>query len=159
MKENKYFTIRKISHLTSLPSHTIRYYEKQFPDYLKVSRTPGGHRLYKLETLEKLKTIVHLIRTKGFTLKGVKNHLDTYKESLSTTEETIELNDENTPHSNRLSDKQKHEQIEDKIPANSFEEDEETLVQTILRIRREKRNTAKILKSYQKKKRQSLKKE
>ena len=52
----------------------IRFYEKEF-DVLKPKKNKKGNRLFTPEDLENLKIIFHLIRDKGYTLNGAKDHL------------------------------------------------------------------------------------
>lgn len=52
----------------------IRFYEKEF-DVLKPKKNKKGNRLFTPEDIENLKIIFHLIRDKGYTLQGAKDHL------------------------------------------------------------------------------------
>ena len=52
----------------------IRFYEKEF-EVLKPKKNKKGNRLFTPEDLENLKIIFHLIRDKGYTLNGAKEHL------------------------------------------------------------------------------------
>lgn len=52
----------------------IRFYEKEF-DVLKPKKNKKGNRLFTPEDIENLKIIFHLIRDKGYTLNGAKEHL------------------------------------------------------------------------------------
>ena len=61
----------------------IRFYEKEF-DVLKPKKNKKGNRLFTPEDLENLKIIFHLIRDKGYTLNGAKEHL---KNNLSDTKD------------------------------------------------------------------------
>lgn len=68
-------TITQVSKITGLASHTIRYYEKQFPELLNVERTKGGHRLYRKNHLNTLKQIVRLVRDKKTPIKEARKLL------------------------------------------------------------------------------------
>lgn len=61
----------------------IRFYEKEF-DILKPKKNKKGNRLFTPEDIENLKIIFHLIRDKGYTLPGAKDHL---KNNMSETRE------------------------------------------------------------------------
>ncbi len=52
----------------------IRYYEKEF-DVLQPKKNKKGNRYFTTEDIENLKIIFHLIRDKGYTLQGAKDHL------------------------------------------------------------------------------------
>ena len=71
----QYFTITEVSRITGLASHTIRYYEKQFPFLLDVDRSPGGHRLYRPKHLEALKKVLYFLKEKKMTIKAAKQAL------------------------------------------------------------------------------------
>lgn len=58
----EHFSIAEVSRLTGLASHTLRYYEQQFPVLLGVERTRGGHRVYRRQHLETLNTILRLLK-------------------------------------------------------------------------------------------------
>jgi DNA-binding transcriptional MerR regulator len=68
-------TIGRVSGETGLPISTIRYYEKEFGSYLQLPKTPGGHRRFRTEDVEKLKRIHYLIHTQGLSLKDAKTKL------------------------------------------------------------------------------------
>ena len=74
-KEEAPSTIGKVSGETGLPISTIRYYEKEFGSYLQLVKTPGGHRRFRPEDVEKLKRIHHLVHTQGLSLKDAKTRL------------------------------------------------------------------------------------
>jgi len=65
-------TIGEASRDLGLPISTIRFYEKEFGGYLKLQKTPGGHRRFQPEDLEKLRRIHRLVHDQGRSLKDVK---------------------------------------------------------------------------------------
>ena len=74
-KEEAPSTIGTVSGETGLPISTIRYYEKEFGSYLQLVKTPGGHRRFRPEDVEKLKRTHHLVHTQGLSLKDAKTRL------------------------------------------------------------------------------------
>ncbi|MGM0599424.1 MAG: MerR family transcriptional regulator [Candidatus Rifleibacteriota bacterium] len=72
---NEYLTITEVSRLTGLASHTLRYYEKQFPVILDVERTRGGHRLYRHHHLEALKSIIKLLKKDKLSIRAARRIL------------------------------------------------------------------------------------
>ena len=52
----------------------IRFYEKEF-EVLQPKKNKKGNRLFTQEDLENFKIIFHLIKDKGYTLNGAKDHL------------------------------------------------------------------------------------
>ena len=58
----------------SLQTHTIRYWETQFKQ-LKPSIGAGNRRYYSNKNFELIKSIMYLLKEKGFTINGVKKIL------------------------------------------------------------------------------------
>ena len=77
-----YKTISEVAELLNLintktgkvSTHTIRFWEKEFKQ-IKPKIFAGKRRYYDKETIEILKNIKFLLKDKGMTIKGVKNHL------------------------------------------------------------------------------------
>tara|TARA_B100001540_G_C15280959_1_gene405876 strand:+ start:156 stop:524 length:369 start_codon:yes stop_codon:yes gene_type:complete len=77
-----YKTISEVAELLNLVSpktgkistHTLRFWEKEFKQ-IKPKVFAGNRRHYNQETIEILKKIKFLLKDKGMTIKGVKNHL------------------------------------------------------------------------------------
>lgn len=67
----------------------IRFYEKEF-DILKPKKNKKGNRNFTPEDIENLKIIFHLIRDKGYTLNGAKEHL---KHNTAETKDTQKVID------------------------------------------------------------------
>tara|TARA_B100001996_G_scaffold55469_1_gene39304 strand:- start:21 stop:404 length:384 start_codon:yes stop_codon:yes gene_type:complete len=59
----------------NLSTHTIRFWEKEFK-YLKPKIFAGKRRYYDDKSIELLKKIKFLLKTKGLTIKGAKKILD-----------------------------------------------------------------------------------
>ena len=70
-----------------LNTHTIRFWEKEFKQ-IKPKIFAGKRRYYDEETIEILKNIKFLLKDKGMTIKGVKNHLLKDKSDLDETSNT-----------------------------------------------------------------------
>ena len=58
-----------------LSTHTIRFWEKQFKQ-VKPNIFAGRRRYYDHKSIEILKKIQYLIKTKGMTINGVKKYLN-----------------------------------------------------------------------------------
>jgi DNA-binding transcriptional MerR regulator len=69
-----YYTMGEVATMFDVNTSLIRFYEKEF-DVLKPKKNKKGNRLFTPEDLENLKIIFHLIRDKGYTLNGAKEHL------------------------------------------------------------------------------------
>ena len=58
----------------SLPTHTIRYWEKEFKQ-IKPKILAGNRRYYDNDTIEIIKKVKFLLKEKGMTIQGVKKYL------------------------------------------------------------------------------------
>ena len=72
----KEFSIDNVHMLTGIPKSKIRFWEKNFSDYLKPSRTSGGRRRYTAEDLEKLSKINYLLNYERYTIEGARKRLE-----------------------------------------------------------------------------------
>ena len=71
--DNEYFvSINDVAKRLSVPAHTLRYWEKQFPGAIRPITGTGGRRYYRAETIEKLIVIRDLLYKNGLTIAGVK---------------------------------------------------------------------------------------
>ncbi|MDB5062407.1 MAG: MerR family transcriptional regulator [Mucilaginibacter sp.] len=69
-----YYTMGEVSAMFDVNQSLIRFYEKEF-DVLQPKKNKKGNRYFTPEDLENFKIIFHLIRDKGYTLQGAKDHL------------------------------------------------------------------------------------
>ena len=71
--DTEYFvSINEVAKRLSVPAHTLRYWEKQFPTAIRPTTGAGGRRYYRAETVARLETIKALLYDKGMTIAGVK---------------------------------------------------------------------------------------
>lgn len=77
MAEEKehFITISQLQEITKLPLSTLRYYETEFPSYLRVHKTSGGHRRYSRENVERFLHLKELIHDRQLSIKDVKRSL------------------------------------------------------------------------------------
>ena len=73
--KEEYFTISQLEEMTGLPASTLRYYETEFPSYLRIQKTAGGHRRYGRENVDRMLYLKHLIHEKGLSIREVKRSL------------------------------------------------------------------------------------
>ena len=87
--ENAYKTIGEVVEIIGLkskrgdtsPTHTIRYWEKEFKQ-IKPKILNGNRRYYDKKNIELIKRVYFLLKDQGMTIKGVKkilNNKDTLK--------------------------------------------------------------------------------
>lgn len=70
----RFYRISDVAELLGLPQSTIRYWESEFPA-LRPQRSPGGKRLYTPADVEVLRVIRFLIKDKGLTVQGAREHM------------------------------------------------------------------------------------
>lgn len=101
--DNEYFvSINDVAKRLSVPAHTLRYWEKQFPGAIRPVTGTGGRRYYRPETLERLIIIRDLLYKNGLTIAGVKKLLHDgkfpraaaeYQPSADTVQQQIKTNE------------------------------------------------------------------
>ena len=69
-----YYSMGEVAAMFDVNQSLLRFYEKEFP-ILQPKKNKKGNRLFTPEDIENLKIIFHLIRDKGYTLNGAKDHL------------------------------------------------------------------------------------
>ena len=75
--------IGDVAKIIDMPEHTIRFWEKEFIDFLTPARTKGRQRRYFDSDIEMLKKIKDLLKVQGFSIKGAKKMLGNSTSSLS----------------------------------------------------------------------------
>lgn len=75
MLEHAELSIGDVSKITGLPAHTIRYWEKEFKDFLSPERTPGAQRRYNEQDIHIIEEIRHLLKVEGFSIAGARRQL------------------------------------------------------------------------------------
>ena len=87
--ESAYKTIGEVAKILNLinkksgklSTHTIRFWEKQFKQ-IKPHIFSGKRRYYDENSISILKKVKYLLKTKGMTIKGVKNQLNNIETEL-----------------------------------------------------------------------------
>ncbi|MDR1607793.1 MAG: MerR family transcriptional regulator [Deltaproteobacteria bacterium] len=70
--DNIGLSIDQVSQMTGVKKTTLRYWEKEFSDYLKPERTESMRRQYSLNELEKVATLRQLIEEEKYKSAGVR---------------------------------------------------------------------------------------
>ncbi len=83
-----YLTIKQVSQITGLPTHTLRFWEKEFEGILDPLRTKGGQRRYKGEDISIIENIKRL-KKDGTSLVGIKEILTNENNQYSS--DTIQI--------------------------------------------------------------------
>lgn len=69
-------SISVASQITGVEIHTLRYWEKEFEEFLGPIRTSGGQRRYRPEDIQTVFTIKRLLRDEMFSIAGARRLLD-----------------------------------------------------------------------------------
>jgi len=70
------YSISQVNAITGVPKTTIRFWEKEFIDFLNPQRTVGNQRRYDAEAVELIKRINQLVNEEGYTLEGARRKLE-----------------------------------------------------------------------------------
>lgn len=74
MAEKLYYSIGEVAKMFEVNTSLIRFWEKEF-NILNPSKNQKGKRLFTHKDIEDLKLIYHLVKERGYTLQGAKEHL------------------------------------------------------------------------------------
>jgi len=72
-------TINQVSEILQVEPSTIRFWEKEFAEYLKINCPKGKRKRYTEEHLETFSQIKELLYTEQYTIKGAKRRLELEK--------------------------------------------------------------------------------
>ena len=76
--EKKYFTIGEVAQQLGVATSLLRFWEQEFPDYIKPGRYHKAgrkNRKYTLSDIDDVKKIYYLVKVRGFTLDGARKEL------------------------------------------------------------------------------------
>jgi len=65
-------TISEVHKRTGIPVTTLRFYEKELPDFFTVQKTNGGHRRYTEESVRQFAMIRKMVETDGVRLGQIR---------------------------------------------------------------------------------------
>ncbi|MFO8055431.1 MAG: MerR family transcriptional regulator [Bacteroidales bacterium] len=85
--EKMYYTIGEVAGMFNLNTSNIRFWEKEF-DIIKPRRTQRGDRYFTATDVAHFHQIYHLVKERGYTLKGAREKLKSDRQS---TEEASEI--------------------------------------------------------------------
>lgn len=69
-------TIQQVSHILQVEVSTLRFWEKEFEEYLKLKGNKGARKRYNQDQLEVFSQIKELLQTEQYTIKGAKRRLE-----------------------------------------------------------------------------------
>ncbi|MEQ1821352.1 MAG: MerR family transcriptional regulator [Fimbriimonadaceae bacterium] len=68
-------SISAASVITGIEIHTLRYWEREFAEFLHPERTEGGQRRYGPKDIQTLFLVKRLLRDEMFSIAGARKHL------------------------------------------------------------------------------------
>ncbi len=86
--KKKYYRLGDVAEILGLPQSTIRFWEREFTE-LRPKRNAGGTRMYTPSDIEQLRIIRFLIKDKGLTLDGAREHLRRNRRDLDRKHEVV----------------------------------------------------------------------
>ncbi len=95
-------TISETSDELDLPSHVLRFWEKQFPQ-IKPTRH-NNRRYYTVDNIKLIVKIKDLLYTQGFTIEGAKKELKNTNQSTAPTTKPLDFKSELLSIRKRLKD-------------------------------------------------------
>lgn len=76
-------SISAASQITGIEIHTLRYWEREFSEFLRPLRTPGGQRRYRSEDIQTVFLLKRLLREEMFSIAGALKALRTQRRSAA----------------------------------------------------------------------------
>lgn len=87
--EKRYYSIGELARFFDVNTSLIRFWEKEF-DILKPKKNKKGNRLFTKKDFDNLKVIYHLVKERGFTLKGAQTKMRINMEDTAQNAEIVE---------------------------------------------------------------------
>lgn len=82
-----YYTIGEVAEMFNVNTSNIRFWEKEF-DVIKPRRNKKGNRYFTAKDVDNFHLIYHLVKERGYTLKGAKEKL---KKDQQSSEKAAEI--------------------------------------------------------------------
>ena len=84
-----YYTMGEVTRMFEVNASQIRFYEREF-EILQPKKNKKGNRLFSPDDIENLKIIFNLVKEKGYTLQGAKDHLRENKGEVKENQKVID---------------------------------------------------------------------
>lgn len=68
-------TISEVHRRTGIPVTTLRFYERELPDFFTIEKTAGGHRRYTDESVRQFTMVKRMVETEGIRLSDIRTRL------------------------------------------------------------------------------------
>lgn len=87
--DKRYYTIGEVARMLDVNPSLIRFWETEF-SLIKPRKNRKGNRLFTAQDLDNLKLIYHLVKERGFTLKGAREKIKANREDTARNAEVVE---------------------------------------------------------------------
>ncbi len=84
-----YYTIGEVAEMFAVNASLIRFWEKEF-DAIRPAKNKKGNRLFTAADIKTFKTIHYLVKERGFTLEGARQHMRDNRRKIEDNVEVIE---------------------------------------------------------------------
>ncbi|KUF45524.1 MerR family transcriptional regulator [Myroides marinus] len=74
LPDKRYYSIGELAKAFDVNTSLLRFWEKEF-DIIKPRKNAKGNRMFTPQDVQNLQLIYHLVKERGFTLEGAKEHL------------------------------------------------------------------------------------
>ena len=75
IRDEQFQTIGEVCGILGVEAHTLRFWEKEFADFVKPHRNGRGNRLYSRKDLETLGNIRNLLTVELYTIAGARRQM------------------------------------------------------------------------------------
>lgn len=79
LPEKRYYSIGEVAKAFDVNTSLLRYWEKEFKE-IQPKKKSSGIRKFTPTDIENIQLIHHLLKEKGMTIEGAKNHLNSSKD-------------------------------------------------------------------------------
>jgi DNA-binding transcriptional MerR regulator len=87
-KSKLYYSIGEVAEMLGESNSLVRFWEKEF-DILKPKKNKKGNRMFTAADVKHLQLIHHLVKEKGYTLKGAKEFIKNNPEGIDQNAEVV----------------------------------------------------------------------
>lgn len=86
-KFKRYFTMGEVTHILGVNASLVRFWHKEFNEFLHPKTNKKGNRLFTPKDVETLRVIHYLVKEKGFTLEGAKKEISGKSKAVESSKE------------------------------------------------------------------------
>jgi len=88
MADKLYYTIGEVSRMFQVNASLIRFWEKEFT-IIRPQKNKKGNRIFTAKDIDNFRLIYNLVKEKGYTIQGARDHLAKHKSEAETNIEII----------------------------------------------------------------------